>query len=625
MLADSELKTILEAPSFFSGVSDPVENVLKRAACCPICRELFSRSDDFLTKHLRHYHADRLVSSGLKQITDHCVEEGAVTIFICPHCHFAVGVDSHAYGYSPTSRIRQHVQECPSNLSARRGPAHVSCFTSSDVKLIEDYRHNCAEIELFQCPQCNHSYGSAETLARHLALDHSSARREDLTEEQLQHIRLAAQGLLDRRATPKTTSSAVPVRSTDKDERLHYIQLVAKETLDERATSQIITSAVTKRSTDVETPKPRARAGEREPPQSRDSHQNISHPPVPIHDNALPSTFSREITQSEIIGGYVVLPPRLSSCFSTTTQVKVHLASDENATDLCFCPSNRRLAVPTDWFRKVAIEPGDTINFRILRVDLPEIQIWTEWQKALNYMLRCPAEDFEWERLPIRDCLIRVFETCKGPIHYRSLYSKISKHRELAVGSVIATLSRHQGVLFVHSGRGMWSWLKEDSRPGNQLPASARTKQSSVVPEVSDAIWKIVAEIEEADVVYNLLKRTRDSLSFAQICQKIAASRGIDWHELRQTGFLNAEDKRLKRLDNGHFALREWFDERVSPPLASEIDSAAEKKPMASPMNDSAYSLPPRTVAKGGFSILWTVICRMLGFFLRLAERKSHG
>jgi len=149
MLANSEVERILEALPFSSEGSELVEEVLKRVVCCPICKELFSRSDDLLTEHLRRCHADRLVSSGSKQITDHCVQEGSDTIYICPHCRFAVGAGSHIYEPNPVSTIVTHVRGCRCNLPARGGPVRVSYFESEDVKLIEAYRRNCAEIELF--------------------------------------------------------------------------------------------------------------------------------------------------------------------------------------------------------------------------------------------------------------------------------------------------------------------------------------------------------------------------------------------------------------------------------------------------------------------------------------------
>ena len=597
MLADSELETVLKALPFPSGASELVEGALKRVMCCPICTELFSRRDQ-LTGHLQKCHADRLVSPRSKQVTDHRVEEGNDSLLICPHCHFAAGFrkDSLVFGTSPTTIIFDHVQACRWNLSRRTGPAHVEFSISDDVMLIGDYLRNCAEIALFTCTseECGKSFGSAETLVQHLVLDHSSACPEDLTEKQLEPIRLAAQRLIAKRATPKTITPVVPVRATN-----------------------------------VETAEPTDRGDEAKPPQIPERPQPKAPVQTPSHGNAtlIGKDFSRTVKERELVAGFLVLPKRLSSCLSPANWVAVHLARGEVASILPLDPFNRRLKALTAWFRKSAIEPGDKVKFRLLSVDPPEIRIWTEWEKHLNYVLRCPAEDFKWKRLPIRDCLIKVFANRPGPIHYRSLYSEISKHRDLVVGSVIATLSKHRRMLFAHSGRGMWSWLKDDTRTQDGSTPRPIPSGRLVLPAISDAIWKIVAEIEEGDFVYHLLKRTRDSLSFVQICQKIAEARGIDWRELQQTGFVNAEDERLKRLDNGHFAVREWFDDPVARPIPTPpvIDDVPEKEPTATTIATLPDSLPPPLVHNGLLARVWTVVRRMLGILVRWVRRKSHG
>ncbi len=596
MLAESELDDILRFLSF-QGFTEQVEGLLKRVVSCPICSELFKRSDE-LKEHLEKCHPDRLVSLGSKYIADHCVKIGDDKVFICPHCHFAVGYrkDVSVPLPNPTDTIMAHLQgkDQPYHLTTRGGPIALSFHTSEDVILIDSYLRKDAEIALFPCPECDQCYGSAETLAQHLALDHSSACPEDLKDEELQRIRLAAQRQLDCKPAPEVI---IPIASAPANR--------------------------------VETTKRPAKAGEAKPPRVPERHRDSAHTSPPLHDTSalIGREFSRTVKQREIDAGFVVLPTRLSSCLGPSSQVTAQLAGSENAPVLSFNPSNRRLTDLTKWFQKSAIEPGDRIKFRLLRVDPPEIQIWTEWEKHLNYLIRCPAVDFKWKRFPIRDCLIKVFADRPGPIHYRSLYSQISKHRDLVVGSVIATLSKYRGVLFAHSGRGMWSWLKDDTRTEDSPTPRPQPSERLDIPEISDAIWKIVAEIEERDVVYRLLKRTRDSLSFVQICQKIAEARGIDWHELQHTGFLKAEDERFTRLDNGHFALREWFDDPVAPrtPTPPVIDDVPEKEPTATTIAKLPDSPRPPIVPKGLLSRVRTVVRHMLGFLVRWVRRKPHG
>lgn len=597
MLEESELNDILRSLPFH-GFTELVEGLLKHVVSCPFCRELFKRSDA-LKEHLQECHRDRLVSTESKYITNHCVKEGDDRVFICPDCHFAVGYrkGNLVPRPNPTDTILVHLQDkdhaC--HLTTSGGSTALSFHTSEDVVLINSYLRNCAEIAVLQCPECNLSYGSAETLAQHLALDHSSVCPEDLKDDELQRIRLAAQRQLDSKPVPEVI---IPITS-----------------------AQTNHAETSNRPVKADVAKPSRVQKER--------LRDTAHTSPPLHDTSalIGSEFSRTVEKREIDAGFIVLPPRLSICLGQSSQVTVQLAASENTTVLSFNPLNRQLSDLAQWFHKSAIEPGDKVKFRLLGVDPPEIRLWTEWEKDLNSLIRPPALDFKWEHLPIRDCLIKVFVDHPGPIHYRSLYSHISKHRDLAVGSVIATLSKYRGVLFAHTGRGMWSWLKSGAQTDDGQSHPPRQSEGLRSVAVSDAIWKIVAVIEERDVIYRLLKRTRDSLSFVQICQKIAEASGIDWHQLQHTGFLNAEDERFTRLDNGHFALREWFDDPVAPatPTPPEIDDVSEEEPTATTIVKLPDSPPTPIVSKGLFSRVRTIVRRILGIIVRWVRRKSHG
>ena len=591
MFADGELEKILEALPRCSDVSDAIEAVLNKVVSCPICRRLFSRADD-LTVHLKADHTDQLVSSGFKKIKDHWVDEGDDKIFICPHCRFAVGVTGHVRGKSPLTIIQRHVQKCRWNLSTRSGPIRVEFTFSHDLELIADYLRGSAQIELFMCPECNESFGSAETLVRHLILTHSSASRNELAEDQLHHIQSVAQ---------------------------RFISESEPETVTIRFSESLLNFKIVKTSTEVDGAKT---------PRSRSKHQEQELTGTPSPDNTIlvGRVFTRTIKQRELFGGYLIVPRRLSSFIGSISQLNVHLAPDDDVTVFSLDPSKRHIFGFTDWFRKKAIEPGDKVKFCLVLIEPPEVRIWTEWEKHLNYILRCPPEDFKWEHLPIRDCLIKVFAIHQRPMHYRNLYSEISKHRELSLGSVNAILSKFRGILFEHSGRGLWFWLSEAGCDDLESLHSARSHPGLSSFEISDSTWAIVAEIEQTDAVYLLLKRTRDSLSFVQICRKIAEAWGVDWQELQHTGFLNAQDERLRRLDNGHFALREWFDDFPPTPepfsTENDADDTGEKEPSTPTVVTPADLWPSLTNTRGLICSLRLIVRRIMEFVFRWIRRR---
>lgn len=730
MLSDCELKRILDAAPFSTDVSNLLKSALKNLRRCPFCSELFARSSD-LTTHLVTEHQCSLTSSGSKEITDHCVEEQDRLIFICPHCHFAVGVESHKYGPpGPTSTIKGHVQECPWNLSGRTGPARIEYRESHDRELINTYLRNSAVIELFPCPKCAQYFGGAHALARHLALDHSAASLENLNEEQLLAIRLAAHNLLDTRAAasntiriavPQPTSLEIPPQPTNinvQSERTSVeaplkptsIKVLPKPTsikgppkptsaevppqppsikvqpepISVEAPPQPTSIKIPPKPTGTEfqpkatsvevspqppsikiQPEPTSIEAPRQPPVIKcpPTPTNVEAPLQPNSIKILPKptntevqskptsfeappqlpsikvepkageligeVFSHTVVQLEIDSGNVNLPPRLSACLQPASHLTVQFFGGEDATVLSFDSSIGRLTGLRGWLRKSNIEPGDQINFRLLAVTPPTVRLWTEWNKNLNYVFRCPAEDFEWEQIPIRDCLIKVFARHQGPMHYRVLYSRISKHRDLAIGSVIATLSKHQGVLFEHVGRGIWSRSNENSKAGDFTTSDSKSSRENSAPSdaINETIWRIVAEIEQRDFVYRLLERLHESLSFGQICQWLAREFHIDWHKLRDTGFINLDDPRLMRIDDGQFALRKWIENPVVTPAPASTGNKVVRPagPDVNTTNSAPASRITPSVRRGLISRMKRTVRTLFESFIRWVLRRSHG
>jgi hypothetical protein len=118
--------------------------------------------------------------------------------------------------------------------------------------------------------------------------------------------------------------------------------------------------------------------------------------------------------------------------------------------------------------------------------------------------------------------------------------------------------------LIVHAGSSQW-WLG-----GLAVQKVISKHGQSDSPEtiaINDEIWKAVAFIEDNDYIYKLLQRTLRSLSFDEICRRLADYLGVDVNGLRATGFLKADDQRLRRLDDGTWALEEWFRREDKVPI----------------------------------------------------------
>jgi hypothetical protein len=494
-----------------------------------------------LRDHIRDSHSDKIISSAKRRVETHEVAEAANKIYICPHCHFAV---DNNYWESQTSTINSHIEDL--HIAENRSIGR-SFFISRDKELIQSYVEGTAEIELFCCPSCEEVYGVSETLLAHLCSEHS-----DASDENIERIKSCCERFLEENKNEKIT-------------------LPTERSLQESTNEDLEISVPT---TEVE----------------------------PII--SVGSEFSKTAQSDEIEKGILFVPPNLRRFLNSTDHIRVQLRSNWSAI-LPYEKSNGYMSGLNRWYLMNAIEQGDKIRFRVLTLGKPEIKIWTEWEKHLNDIFKCPPEDFKWQSLPIRDCLLRVFNKLNRSAHYDELYAYISKHRDLAVGSVRATLSKYKDILFEHTTDGDWKFLQEPKRVKS---ATARKHVQHPPPKkisTDEDIRSIVNKIEESDIVYRLLDKTGEDMSLTRICQKIAEYYKIDWHNLRDKEFINVNDERIKRLPNGHFALAKWSDD------SSEFKEGKVE-------SEGKEELPKGTeeVQSGFFKLFWILCKRFYELFV---------
>jgi uncharacterized C2H2 Zn-finger protein len=173
-------KKILESVHCVKNVDDAVSAVLKKLLFCPFCNEYFTDSPA-LIDHIKKDHSDRLKSRTIS-VENHEVDEDAETIYMCPHCHFAV--DNHCP--SPTSSIIDHVKKHASSIDPT---ARISFQITKDKKLIQKYVDGKVKIKLFCCSFCTDIFSDRESLLRHLHFKHSDSDSKDIPHEVISLIR----------------------------------------------------------------------------------------------------------------------------------------------------------------------------------------------------------------------------------------------------------------------------------------------------------------------------------------------------------------------------------------------------------------------------------------------------
>ena len=269
-----------------------------------------------------------------------------------------------------------------------------------------------------------------------------------------------------------------------------------------------------------------------------------------------PKTHWTTTIRPEWLEKDILIVPRKSSAYLGKTNT-VHILYDQVDELLPYNDNDRLINGLDKFYSAKAIAEGDKVHLRLQPLESAKLFISCRWKRRLDWLLKRNPTDLRWDRISLRDCIIVVLSKFKTPAHYRDIYPEIAPHKQVLLGSIIATLSRYSPSLFVHAGYCRWQlagWICPNENLG-QEPAAEGPK----TPEISDEIWKAIALIEDNDYVYKLLQKAARPLSFDEICSRLADDLKVDVNQLRASGFLKP-DERFRRLDDGTWALEEWFE-----------------------------------------------------------------
>ncbi len=297
---------------------------------------------------------------------------------------------------------------------------------------------------------------------------------------------------------------------------------------------------------------------------------------VPDEPGKIQSTIT--IIQEWLTDGALGVPRRFSSYMEGTNTV--HILYDQLDEVLPYDEGDRFIKGLDEFYSKKAIAAFDKVHLQLESLKPTRLFIHSSWKVSLDKLLQIEPQDLDWEQSSVRDCVIVVLAKFRTPAHYRDIYSEVVAHKHVSLGSIIGTLSRYYPSVFVHVGWGRWQLAGRAEQP--EIAEHEPEAQREVVV-INDEIWNAVTTIEENDYVYKLLEKIRKPLSFDEVCSRLADYLKVDVHELRATGFLKADDERFRRLDDGTWALEEWFtrDDRPEEPVKvrDKLAPAEETKP----------------------------------------------
>lgn len=263
------------------------------------------------------------------------------------------------------------------------------------------------------------------------------------------------------------------------------------------------------------------------------------------------------------------IPRTLSTQIGETNIV--HVLYDQSDEILPYDQNGRLIKGLANYYTKKAIAEGDKVHLFLKDIEPIRLFISCRWQLRIERLLQIEPRDLKWEKISLRDCIIIVLAKFETPAHYREIYTEIAVHKHVSLGSIISTLSRYCPIVFIHICWGKWGlegWAEQKNMP------KPEPEESPEITDISDEVWEAVTTIEEKDYVYKLIQKIRAPLSFNEICSRLADYMKVDVQELRATGFLKADDERLRRLDDGTWALEEWSarDKGQEQPVVNHDD-----------------------------------------------------
>ena len=189
---------ILNSANKIKNTRDAVAAVLNKLIFCPFCSEYFTDSPA-LSEHIKSAHAGYLASKAVT-VNTHEVSEGAETIYICPHCHFAVD----NYCTSPTSTITTHIDSHSISILPN---TKMTFQISNDRKLINTYINGGVKADIYLCPICSSILSSEEAILRHLYLNHSDSNGKNVSVETIKLIEACAEELPEKNTVKRKYGS----------------------------------------------------------------------------------------------------------------------------------------------------------------------------------------------------------------------------------------------------------------------------------------------------------------------------------------------------------------------------------------------------------------------------------
>lgn len=284
------------------------------------------------------------------------------------------------------------------------------------------------------------------------------------------------------------------------------------------------------------------------------------------HVNETETRF--KLTEEALKEGYYIVGESLRFIFENFEDecyLKI-ITYIDSGTKCSFSKNSWSINGLSQWYKDNDLSIGDTVYLKLEDEKERKFRVYTDWRKDIDKireeMMAQGSIAVSNNILSYMELIYIVLANTRRVLHYRDIYARAQEIQPVKILSIIGTLSRYNRRLFVNTGKGHWGLL--DWHPEIVSKEKAIQKGKEITSGREDSItdeelWKAIAEIEAHDLVYETLKRQKKDLFYEDIAKILGKMLKIDSQRLIEVSFLNPNDERLVRLDNGAWILKEFI------------------------------------------------------------------
>jgi len=214
------------------------------------------------------------------------------------------------------------------------------------------------------------------------------------------------------------------------------------------------------------------------------------------------------------------------------------------------------------WYIENNLKPGDDVWLEVVDIAPLRLRIYTEWDRDADAYRRYIGERNRQEdqsSLPIRDLIYLCLNQHGTLLHLRVISENVLQQRPAVSRSSIVSCLNGNPHLFAHLidhstwGLTEWNLSKVSAYKEPDRHWLAQESTTAARPRAVTNIDYVLTVIHTEDLVYQVLSNAGAPLFGREIVQAIASYLGVSKEILERASFVDVNDPRFVRLEDGRF------------------------------------------------------------------------